>query len=305
MNKKIPEENDVLVFEKFEERVDVKLSPEIKSINDYEQSDYLLADLLSWLKSFYESLFEIRKELKLQTPLKYPNRPTIKKLVRLTLNLDSPKRELLETRAQDLLQKYHLTENWEFSMEMAILTHALLVPPKETGIYLYLPLSFYPKIQRNIQKIKIKNATSLNELKKKLTQLLKYQSDFAKYRQMMEVVKYPAIYLTRQTSIDELKKWINENKEIIRVIQKRLPKQKIIKRTQKAVFWGQVAWILKQEGIRSWAKMTEKIEELIQKNRKNNTIDGENKHFADEIPEPWELSKYYSRFIESLSSLQY
>jgi hypothetical protein len=304
MNRKISREDNSLVFEKFEERVDIKLSPEIKSINDYEESDYLLADLLSWLKSFHNSLFEIRKELKLQSIFKYPKKPTIKNLVGLIFKLDASKRKILESRTRDLLEKYHLTENWEFPIEIAILTHTLLVPPKETGVHLYLPLYFYPKLQENLEKMKIKKTSPIDGLRRELKRLLKYKSDFAKYRQMMEVVKYPAIYFTRQVSIDELKKWIDKNRSFIRAIQYKLPKRKIIKRTQKALFWGQVAWILKKDGIHSWTKMVEKIEELIEHNRERGTIEKESGHFADIPPEPQDLARYYKRFIESLTYIQ-
>ena len=116
----------------------------------------------------------------------------------------------------------------------------------------------------------------------------------------MNLIKYPGIYFTYNTSIDELKKWINKNKNLIRAIQAKLPKKRHIKRTDKSLYWGQTVWILKQDGVSSWSKMSKIIEGFIQKALREDP----NELDYDQAPEPTELEKYYNRFLKSLSSIK-
>ena len=281
MNKENKNEGEGIIFEDFENRVDVKLSPEIKTSEDYNKSDFILAGLLSWLKSFYVSIYNIRKEIGVKTLLQYPTAPTAKNVVELIFTLNSDKRDLLRIRAKELAKKYSLTNNWEISMEIVTLTHTLLVPARES-IKVHLPDYFYPKKPKEIK--------SLRDV-----------ISWMKTRPLAEVNNYPAIYFTRQVTINELKEWIDKNRELIRAIQCKLPRNKNIKRTERAIFWGQVAWILKQDGVYSWAKMERSIEELDEK--EPFLKEQEESEVLNPLPTAIELEKYYHRFLESLKTI--
>jgi hypothetical protein len=121
--------------------------------------------------------------------------------------------------------------------------------------------------------------------------------------EIARITSFPGIYFTRQVSIDELKKWINKNRDIIRAIQYKLPKQKIIKRNQRTLFWGQVAWILKQDGINSWAKMRDYIDKMNKE--KPFVKEEESDPVFDPLPTEIDLAKYYTYFVESLKQLSH
>lgn len=264
--------DDSIVFEDFENRVDIKLSPEITAERqNYSRSNYSFAELLSWSKSFYKSL-------------QYPQNPTVENVVNLLFSnaITREKREIVKNCAKELKEKYALPENWEFSFEIAALTNVLLVPPSEL-IRIHLPRYFYPS-QRN------RNDSALGLAGRIVGE--------------WKILEYPAIYFTRQVTIDELKHWINKNKSLIRAIQYKLPKEKKLKRERKTLFWGQVAWILKLDGIHSWSKMVKMIERLIDNNRKESITQADSEHFEDIAPEPQELEKYYNRFVASITVIQ-
>lgn len=288
-------DGDSLIFDNFEKRLEIHFSPEIEETKrGFNRSDYTLAQLLTWLKSFNELILAVRKEINFTTPLPFPKNANVDELVDFTFKaLDNEKREIVFNKAKVIAKKYHLTDNWEFSIELAILTHTFLVPAKDVPIRVHLPSYFYPEE---------KKADSEKNLKTLGSSLS--SPEIMRARAAMRIIGYPAIYLTGQVSVDELKKWINTNRELIRVMQSRLPKRKVLKRDDKTLFWGQVVWILRQEGFRSWSKMVGRIEELIEDNKKEGMTQEESEHYADIPPEPQELEKYYTRFIESLTDIQ-
>lgn len=286
-----------LIFEDDDRRVDFKLSPEIKSKRNFHESDFLLAWLLSLSKGFNKALLEIRKQVGLKQPIKYPKDPTVNKLSKLiVLSFDSKRYQYFDSLVENLSRKYQLTENWYLSLRIAVLTNTLLVPPSEEPIFVHIP----KVIRKSNEKAEIKKTQKPKTIKDLLNQL---NQDLIETRrliyEMTVVQKYPGIYFTRQVTINELKEWISKNRNLLRAIQYGLPKRRIIKRQKKTLFWGQAVWILKQEGIKSWVKIEKELEKILESSKEYL----EDEDFAS-VPITSELQKYYNYFLESLRNLE-
>ncbi len=273
--------NEDFVFEDFDKELVLKWSPDIKSAKDFDKSNYVLAQLLTWSKSFNIAILEARNQLDIVLQA-YPKDPTPENLAELyrDMLLSDNKKAAFDKRARAITEDFRITENWILSVELAILTGTLLVPSKDS-IKVHLPDYFYPE----------DNTTK------------GLANKIAMMREGAPVTHYPAIYFTRRVTVDELKRWINENKSAIRAMQFKLPKPQKIKRGEKTLFWGYVAWLLKRDGFKSWAKMTKAIEQMINRQRAEfKSHQGD--HYTDIAPEPVELEKYYNRFMTSLKKLQ-
>lgn len=269
-----------VVFKDSNNRVNVDFFPVVKIEGDYNETDILLAHLLSWLNSFYESLFAVRKEIGLEIPLSYPTQPTIEKVADLILTLKRDKRKVLEFKAKELTQKYHLGTNWIIPMQITVLSHTLLIPHKEAAIKVYIP-DYASPLERRFKGLRsIPNGTVI--IRDKL-------------------MKYPAIYFTRQVSPNEIKKWIDNNVVTIKNAQRGLPTKKDLRRNVRTLFWGQMAWMLKRDGIKSWAKMQKAIDNM---DNKNPFISENVDEKIFRIPTANELQKYYNYFIESLQNIE-
>jgi hypothetical protein len=111
-------------------------------------------------------------------------------------------------------------------------------------------------------------------------------------------LNYPAIYITSYTSVDELKKWIHNNRLFIRLmIKQHFPKKRTSPRLDdKTLFWGQIATLFKERGLNSWVKMVEIMQRLQNKDLYSSRI-------PEEIPNPGELRTYYNRFNKSVALL--
>lgn len=272
-----------VVFRNSNNRLLVTLSPEIKTGKDYEASDVIFAHLLSWLNSFYNSIYTLRTELGIKTPLSYPSNPTPKNVAALILSLESNKQNLLEIRSKELIGKYHLATNWAIPMQIVILTHTLLIPYKEEPIKAYIPDDSTPneRVLKGLRSVSI-STVILRERR----------------------MKYPAIYFTRQVLPNELKKWIDNNTEAIGNMQQKLPNKKDFRRIPRTLFWGQVAWVLKRDGIDSWARMEDEILKMDKEKSFGNNNDSSDEKNIFDLPTAVELEKYYNRFIESLQNIE-
>lgn len=110
--------------------------------------------------------------------------------------------------------------------------------------------------------------------------------------------KYPSIEFTAKTSTNELKKWIGKNKYLIELAQKDLPVKRKPKVDPTTLVWGHIVWIIRKSGVKSWTKISEKIDRKFR--------ESENEVFEiygkTEAPIPSELQKYYTRFLDSLGN---
>jgi DNA-binding transcriptional MerR regulator len=280
----IKNENE-LVFNEDENRLTIHFSPEIsEGYRKYDKSDYIFADILSWLKSFNLEIKAIRKKYNI-TPTDYPKKPTVESLIELLFQkIGYEKYRKLDRDIIKLQNDYCLTDNWILSLRIAVITNALLVPASET-IHIH-----YPSYET-------KQKTSL----KRLPNIL-YSPEVRKLDNVMRLAKYPSIYFSRKTSPEELKKWVDKNKKLIRAIQNKLPSKKRVKRDTKTLFWGKIVWIFKQDGIRPLAEISRRIQSEAER-----IIDEQGEEGNEELccpPTAVELRKYYERFLESLQKAE-
>jgi len=268
-------DEDKLVFEDYKNRLEIHFSPQTTKSN-WDPRDLTLAKILSWSKSFTSSVIEAREKINIKAS-PYPQKNLLNELIEIFPSLITTDQWSLLTKESEIIaNRFNLTENWHFPIETAILFNTLLIPPKE-GISIHFPSYFFPEEQK---------PKKLSEIGGSL-----FHVPF--------VIRYPAIYFTRQTSINELKKWINDNRELLRNIQYKLPKPKILKIKEDTIFWGQIAWIFRKEKI-SWAKMPEKIEQENKRYLKEAGKSEDNEEDYLDIPLPLELEKYYERFLKAI-----
>jgi len=288
-----------IVFSDFEHRMNVEFSPEILETRlGFDAKDIQLAHLFIWLESFNNDIQSIRKKHGISV-IQYPHEATVDQLVELFVKeIDYEKYHAYSNDFHKMLVKYRLTENWFLSLNIAVLTHTLLVPAK-LHICVHIP-----EKEISIQTIK-KEAKSKNlkDLAKGFAESVFNDPEIKRMQFLKDLGKYPSIYFTYNTSPDELIKWINKNRRLIRYIQRDLPKKHMIKRLreEKTLFWGQMAWILKQDNVASWSEMTDILDKMIERSADNGDNSPFNEAFA---PSGIELEKYYTRFEESLKNLQ-
>lgn len=257
MNRNQGEIADVLSSER-KNVIRIELSPEIVDY-DLDPHDSLMASLLAWADSFYGLISNYRSILGLdENTLPFPGAPTYKNLIELVYSLGPDNACLLTTHAEELMAKFRLNKEWELSMKVVILTNVLMVPPRNECISFYEPSA---------------------------------GQDYS--------LPYPAIYFTAQITIDDLKKWLDNksNKGYFRyTIKHHFPMKKAsIKIDDKTLIWGQIASLLKLNGIHSWTRMSQVIIKL-----------GHNSiiyYPSDDLPTPNELRTYYYRFVAAVSKV--
>ncbi len=254
--------------------IKIVLSPEAKQHKNYEKNNEVLAELLSWLKSFYKLIDEIRKKVGLKHIIKFPEINSSDEI--LDLVQGDVRKKILDGVAI-AIKKYGLNTNWIESLTSVVLTNTLLIPFETEGIHILNP---YPLI--NTPTKKWKNISAIqNELEKKL-QLLSIGRYYG----------YPSIYFTQKVSIKKIIEFILKNKEYInKSLLSPLPKIKTIKAHPHTFLWGQIAWILKNEGIKKWSDM----EKFIENNKKIK---------IKPIPNQIEIRKQYHTFLKYLRQIE-
>ena len=180
-----------------------------------------------------------------------------------------------------------MTENWTFPIRVAIFTNAMLVPISE-NFRLHIP-----------EPMPYKNATNVKDIRK----LSSIYDDPAIKRasRAMDLYKYPSIYFTHKISAEELIQWLKSNRKTFNNIQQCLPKKKKLKISKETLFWGKIAWIIKQDGVESWIGVQNKIDEYVDRIIEDEGEKG-NKHLLKR-PDNVELRRYYKRFIKYLQKL--
>ena len=275
-----------LVVKDHRHRLQLSYSPEISN-GQFDQTDDLIARLLVWLDCFNKDILNIRIKYKISVQ-RYPNGSSTTQLLDLITSIKFDDINTFSSEITSIREKYRLNENWFLSIAMAITTHTLLVPPK-LSIGLYMP-------EFDVPKAEVEKAKNIKDIARSVFD----DPAIRKVQRLTELAKHPSIYFNYNTSIDELIKWINKNRNLIRFIQSQLSKKRELKREAKTLFWGQVAWTLMQDGITSWTKMTKVIQEMLDKSDNDNFNYGFDMKTA---PDPTEFEKYYTRFLESLETI--
>ncbi|GEM_PF-4061391 len=271
--KKIVGEERIIV--NMEERVKIDLFPKYK--NKIDQNNKLLAHLLSWLKSFNKELQDIRNSIPVER-IKYTRSFLSHEYLDYITKLDTKKVEDLEQAVERLRHRLKLTYIWSFSLKIAVLTHTLLIPERES-VELYIPYSS-------------NDATAG-----------KYPyPDYITLKKLLRQSQYPAIIIPFGTTLDDLNKWIQNNTVQINKVLSSMPSKKIVRMNEKTLLWGQIAWILKQDGIHSYTKMVKEIDKLEEKKLfvKDNEEDAKEKY---QTPTADDLEKHCKRFIQYSSQL--
>jgi len=265
-----------IINKNFENVVKIDFSPEAKK-HGVDENDYILAELFSFLKSFYDFLEKTRKKIGINQPINYSNQS----LEEILKNLEENQKKDLYYEVLFFLKKYRLPKKWENSLIYAVLTHTLIVPPKEEEeeIKLYLPNFIYNLFF-------FENKKGIDELTQKL------RHELVKTEIRRDLLSHPAIFFKREISLRELIKWLRKNWKYLKVYFSLLPKKISFKIHRNNIFNAQLVWILREEGLR-WCE----IEKLINDQKKFPDIA---KFRFSQI----EIRKLYYKYIKLLKKIE-
>ncbi len=268
-----------IIFDDFENAIRVKYEDEFSLYDSERHRRHLFATILTWSKSFNQSVVSARKDLGLIHLLEYPTNATIERLISFISESVSKDGNWskLKNLSEQISKRYHLTNNWQTSIELAILTNTMPVAYNQSPIQTYEP----------------KQKTE-NEKPKVIVEITKYMSDLNAYR---DISTHPSIYFTEYVSPEEIIDWVRNHRPQIKSIQRNLPKPSITKRDNKTIYWGRVAWIIKQEKPKAtWTEITSYAQELTDSHRTGNS-DSEN------VPGETEFRNYYENFAKDIKRL--
>ena len=142
----------------------VALLPGLK-IGDYNNSDWILAYLLTALASFDEQISSIRKDLGITEIYKYSSVKNLQELVKIFFSLGQENYLMSIKAAQKIIRRYRLGENWMMSIQAAFFTDTLPVPNKIDSIKLETNDSL-PDHNSSYCSIRVNQRITINELKK-------------------------------------------------------------------------------------------------------------------------------------------
>lgn len=116
----------------------VVLSPEIKASKDYENYDFILAHILTARSSFRSQILETRREIGITKPFTYSDIKNTESLYESMFSLGQEEYLQSKAVAKKIAKLYKLPSNWIFSIQVAIYTDTLLVPPKLDSIIIQI-----------------------------------------------------------------------------------------------------------------------------------------------------------------------
>jgi hypothetical protein len=263
-----------LIYKDLENQVKIEFSPKVERYG-IDENDLILAELFSSLKSFYDFIERTRKKIGINQPITYSE----KGIRDVLKNLNNEQKKALNDEVQLFLRKYKLPQKWEYSLISAVLTHILLVPPIKEEIGLYLPNHIYDLVFFEDKK-------GIDELIEKLTH------ELVKTEIRNDLLSHPAIFFKREVSLNELIKWLRKNWKYLKVYFSLLPKKRSFKDHRNNIFYGQLVWIYREEGLR-WCD----IEKLINDQKKFPEIA---KFRFSQI----EIRKLYYKYIKLLKKIE-
>lgn len=273
-----------LLFRDAEHRLDIQFSPEVRESGlGFDPYDRTMAQFLVSLAELYEGILSVRQVIQLPDVCPYPHNPTVADLVKLIFSVISPDRyDDFRERVISLRNRYRLPENWQLSFQIAVLTDTILIPHQDSGIRVYFPES---------EKSNGRHRKPFNAL----------QQSRKIIENMRQNPTYPGIYFTRQDTIDELKGWINQNKDLVRSIQHNLPIHHVIKTERKVLFWGQMAWIVRSMGETRWQRIEGIFDDIFKKQYDHGVED--NDEVTGYAPSYIDLQKCYYSYLETVKTI--
>ena len=214
---------------KFDKKIKVDLFPHFKD-KEFDNNDYILGFIISNLNSFINFINITNRKLRLKKTNHIHYSLLINKLTKTEL-------QFLDEKTDEIINKYNLGENWRLSLQTAVFTKVLFIPPAN-GVYIS-----ESKLNYNMK------LRSMNSVKMLQTRLL-------------DATKYPAIYITKDMTPSKIMSWIEDNYTFVtRAITKsNLKKQIKSKIKDETLLVGHFAWLLKNDGF-SWTKIQKYFEE--------------------------------------------
>ncbi len=275
------DEDENIIYTNFEERIKITWSPEILNFNFKNiEENRVIAELISNLKSFDNYLKDIRNKAEIKI-INYPKEIKLDDLIKLVFgNLNSNQQEILNNGICEILKIYNLSDCWSLSIRTAIETNVLLIPPNYGSIRFHFPLN--KQINENKPKKISEIADNMN-------------NHMERMRLMTETAFYPAIYFTEDMKINKIIDWLKTNKLLIEEQLSKLPKHIKSKTKYSTIFWGQVVWILRQDGIKKWSKISKEAEKLMY------STDDED---CMQVPDEIELRNFYKSYLQQLKNLE-
>ncbi|MDC0449054.1 hypothetical protein OAL67_00390 [bacterium] len=259
----------------------IEKSPHCASLG-IEDRGFTTTRLLNFLRDFHGNISKARKRLKIDNVRTLPQgKITTEHISSITSQLTRKQVLAIFQESEYICEKYKLTDNWQDSIEVLLLTNVFLVPYKDLGIKVHVPDNLYTVQGKN----KLRNRRIKSISTGGIDRLL----------EMEDVLNYPAIYFTRFIEPTNLAKWINRKGKHIEVLFQNLPKprKKRVKTLTLAV--GHLVYVLHDVAGYSPKDIVKFFSEMYEEGDELSELLDE-KSYSD-------LSDYRRKFMKHLESI--
>ncbi len=251
--------------------------PNVKR-ESFDKDDVLVGGVLTISPSFFNEIVSIRQNLGVDNVKALEKNWQIVSVLEIFHDYG---RHHIEEVSKQLLENFGLTETWNFTMKMAIVTDSIVVPQPKTAIKL---------IKKN----------DLNNWMENIKDpaLLAIS--------MLRTFSNPCILIQQATSVNELKKWLDTHNIEFNDAQRNLDEKRTFNLDEKTVYWGNLVLSLYGDKIRiskqnntkiHWAEMANHFDELDKITEKR---DGVSIFDPLEIPTSKELREIFTNYSRTL-----
>jgi len=229
----------------------VKSHFRIVSLESHNDKELVFAQLLQDIQKFYDELNTIRRHIGLKSPITYPINPTLEAIYKLQDRLPQEARKILNDEVIELMQRFGIpnTSLWQISFKTLILTHTFPIPADHPFV-LYEPQKHIP--------------------------LHFYDSNDS-----------PKIILQSYFEPEQLKTWIEDNREILKKIGQDMPSNIGKGNDSETLFIEKIIFLLKEYENKTSKEIEEHLPAILKKANIKRTsiaykdIDDYYKHYKD------------------------
>lgn len=258
----MPPDNPSLV-----ESTDNRLHPEeldIPGIAVPNPTEWAIGLFLCDLASFNNSVRNARQELAIQELVPYRVTRELSSILDMLSGIDHDNGSPLSITAKRIAERYKLSENWYLPLQLAILTHHLIIPADPAVIMRRPP-----------------DTSSLAGV-------------MAYLQEEAPPMTSPIIYPVYRVTINQLHTFIDQHKDEIRRILDTLPPRPTTSTSSHTMLWGRLAWLMRQETPRpSWTETASWI----------NDFTGRLRGFATASLNNVQAREMYERYLQQLRRL--
>lgn len=261
--------------------VEVEYPSGVKLQSIENTKNYITASVLSFCKSFTDWVEINRHICGITETKKYPENISKSDLFDFVINELDNQSITLYKNTEVLLKQFGLGNSWRFPIMISVLTN-LLVPPLYDPIEIHFPENTLRAYEKNHygMEVAVENAKTRLEI-------------------WSNQIEFPSLIITEPITRKELVKRINspsirEKIDAMLSIEGDLGHIKKLGIKEKTLLWGQCAYLLKIDGMKSWSKISDKLQRI-----KDNIV----LNVDISVPTQEEIRKAYIGFVKASTKL--